>query len=130
VRDVMRSREHLPKVRADVSVKDALFEITDKKYGATCVVDEGGELVGIFTDGDLRRLLERCGVEALNRGIDDFMTRSPATIGAERMAVEAVREMETRKISVLIVVDKADKAVNNVPIGMVHFHDLLKYGIV
>jgi len=126
VRDVMALRDQFPMVRADVSVKDALFEITDKKFGATCVVDENGELVGIFTDGDLRRLLERSGVEALNSRIDDFMTRSPATIGAERLAAEAVKEMETRKISVLIVMDKADK---NVPIGMIHIHDLLKYGI-
>ena len=123
VSDVMGSREQLPKVSVDVSVKDALFEITDKKYGATCVVGEGGELAGIFTDGDLRRLLERGGVEALNHRIGDFMTRAPAVISAERLAAEAVREMEEREISVLVVVDK------NIPVGMIHFHELLKSGI-
>ena len=120
VSDVMGTREQLPKVNVDVSVKDALFEITDKKYGATCVVGHSGELAGIFTDGDLRRLLERGGVEALNRRIEDFMTPSPAVIRPERLAAEAVREMEEREISVLIVVDK------NIPVGMVHLHDLMK----
>jgi arabinose-5-phosphate isomerase len=123
VGDVMGTLEQLPKVGVDVPVKDALFEITDKKYGATCVVDETGELAGIFTDGDLRRLLERRGVDALNGRIGDYMTRSPAVTGAERLAAEAVREMEKREISVLIVVDK------NKPIGMIHLHELLKNGI-
>ena len=127
VGDVMGPPEQLPKVSVNVSVKDALFEITDKKYGATCVVHENGQLAGIFTDGDLRRLLERSGVEALNRRIDDFMTRTPAVIGAERLAIEAIREMEERKISVLIVID----SVGNVekPVGMIHLYDLLKNGL-
>ena len=125
VSDVMGTQEQLPKVRVDVLVKDALFEITDKKYGAACVVDSGGELVGIFTDGDLRRLLERGGVEALNHRIEDFMTRAPATISAERLAAEAVKEMEDREISVLIVVSQNQ----NIPVGMIHLHELLKRGI-
>jgi len=130
VADVMGSREQLPKVNIGVSVKDALFEITDKKYGATCVVGEGDELVGIFTDGDLRRALERFGVEALNRKIEEFMTRAAAAIGAERLAAEAVREMEEREISVLVVVDEAsEKNKKNVPVGMIHLHDLLRNGI-
>ena len=123
VADIMGTIMQLPKVSLDVSVKDALFENTDKKYGATCVVDKNGELVGIFTDGDLRRLLERGGVESLNSRIEDFMTRAPAVISADRLAVEAVREMEEREISVLIVVNK------KIPIGMVHLHELLKSGI-
>jgi len=130
VADVMGPREQLPKVNVDVSVKDALFEITDKKYGATCVVGEGDELVGVFTDGDLRRALERFGVEALNRRIEELMTRSPATIGAERLAAEAVKDMEEREISVLVVVDEANKkGKKKAPIGMVHLHDLLRNGI-
>ena len=124
VRDVMGSREQLPKVSLDVSVKDALFEITDKKYGATCVVNEDGELEGIFTDGDLRRLLESAGVEALNRKIEDFMTRRPVTIDSDRLAAEAVREMEERQISVLVVAGN-----DNIPIGIVHLYELLRRGI-
>jgi arabinose-5-phosphate isomerase len=106
-------------------VKDALFEITDKKYGATCVVGETGKLEGIFTDGDLRRLLERSGVEALNRRIEDFMTRTPSVIEPERLAVDAVRIMQELQISVLIVVDAAEK----VPLGMVHLYELLESGL-
>ena len=124
--DVMGPGEQLPKVSVDVSVKDALFEITDKKYGATCVVGEDGELAGIFTDGDLRRLLELNGVEALNRRIEEFMTRTPVTIDAKRLAVEAVREMEEREISVLVVVSEANI---NMPVGMIHLHELLRNGI-
>jgi len=116
----------LPKVSVDMPVMDALFEITDKKYGATCVVDENGELAGIFTDGDLRRLLESSGVEALNHRIEDFMTRAPTTISSERLAAEAVREMEEREISVLIVVNQNQ---NKIPVGMIHLHELLKNGI-
>ena len=124
VADVMGSREQLPKVSLDVSVKDALFEITDKKYGATCVINEGGELAGIFTDGDLRRALENGGVEVLNRRIEDFMTRKPLTIDTERLAAEAVKEMEDRRISVLVVVNKS-----NIPVGIVHLYELMRKGI-
>jgi arabinose-5-phosphate isomerase len=124
VADVMDSSQ-LPRVPLDVSVREALFEITDKKYGATCVVNEAGELAGIFTDGDLRRLLERSGVEALHRRIGDCMTRSPATIGPDRLAAEAVKIMEEREISVLIVVKDGGK----IPVGMLHFHELLKNGL-
>jgi arabinose-5-phosphate isomerase len=129
VSDVMGPPEQLPKVEVGVLVKDALFEITDKKYGATCVVDASGKLVGIFTDGDLRRLLEKNGVEALNHRIDQCMTRNPAVIGAERLAVEAVREMEKRAISVLIVVRHEDRHKEGPPVGMIHLHQLLREGI-
>ncbi|MDR2179734.1 MAG: KpsF/GutQ family sugar-phosphate isomerase [Synergistaceae bacterium] len=124
--DLMGPPEQLPKVEKHVSVKDALFEITDKKYGATCVVDETGELVGIFTDGDLRRLLERSGINALNHRIEDSMTRTPSVIGGERLAVDALKLMEEREITVLIVVDDKN---GKIPLGMVHLHELLKCGI-
>jgi arabinose-5-phosphate isomerase len=126
VSDVMGSREQLPQVRSGVSVQDALFEITDKKYGATCVVDETGDLVGIFTDGDLRRLLERHkGDEAaaLRCRIEDVMTQTPSVIGPGRLAAEAMKIMEEREISVLVVV-KGGR-----PVGMVHLHELLKHGL-
>ena len=126
VADLMGSAEQLPKVQSDVSVKEALFEITDKKYGATCVMDETGELAGIFTDGDLRRLLERGGVSVLNHKIEDCMTHPPVVIEAERLAVDAVRVMEERKITVLIVVDDKNR---KTPLGMIHLYELLKSGI-
>jgi arabinose-5-phosphate isomerase len=126
VADLVGTPEQLPKVGRNVSVQEALFEITDKKYGATCVTDEAGELVGIFTDGDLRRLLESKGVNALNSRIEDSMTRTPAVIEARRLAADAVRLMEEREISVLIVVDDKNR---NFPLGMIHLHELLKSGI-
>ncbi|MDR3230753.1 MAG: KpsF/GutQ family sugar-phosphate isomerase [Synergistaceae bacterium] len=128
VADVMGSPDQLPLVHRDVSVMDALFEITSKKYGSTCVVDDAGRLAGFFTDGDLRRLLEKNGVEAMYRRIDDFMTRTPQTITADRLAMEAMRIMEQRKISALVVVG-AEGEGKQIPVGIVHFHELLKAGL-
>ena len=107
-----------------MSVRDALFVITGKGYGATCVVDENGILIGIFTDGDLRRLIEKSGFEAFNTKIEDAMTKTPRVISPDELAAKAVNIMEKNEISVLIAVDK-----NNKPAGIVHIHELLKAGI-
>lgn len=123
VSDVMGTGEQLPIVKKGVSVRDALFVITDKGYGATCVVDENGNLIGIFTDGDLRRLTERSGFEAFNAKIEDAMTKTPRTISPDELAAKAVNIMEKNEISVLIAVE------NNKPVGIVHIHELLKAGI-
>lgn len=122
VGDLMGPPERLPVVGREASVRDALFEITSKGYGATCVVD-GERLVGIFTDGDLRRLMEREGVQALDGPIARSMTIHPRVIAPDRLAVEALRLMEEREVSVLVVV--ADGR----PQAMVHLHDLLKAGL-
>ncbi|PIE55057.1 MAG: KpsF/GutQ family sugar-phosphate isomerase [Dethiosulfovibrio peptidovorans] len=123
VAEVMGTGDRLPLVFQGVSVQEALFEITSKNYGATSVVDENGCLVGIFTDGDLRRLIERQGVSALSETIRDVMTVSPKTIGSESLAVEAVRIMQDMEISVLVVSD------DERPVGMVHLHELLQAGL-
>ena len=123
VSDVMGSGPKLPVVKADVAVKEALFEITSKNYGATTVVDDQGTLVGVFTDGDLRRLIERQGVSALEENISDVMTVGPRTIGPDHLAVEAVRIMQDVEVSVLIITDE-DR-----PVGMVHLHELLQAGL-
>ncbi|MBQ9563960.1 MAG: KpsF/GutQ family sugar-phosphate isomerase [Synergistaceae bacterium] len=123
VRDVMGTGERLPVVRRGVSVKDALFSITSGGYGATCVVDGEGRLEGIFTDGDLRRLMERRGAETFGVKIEDAMTRNPRTISPDGLAAEAVRVMEQKEISVLIAVEE------NRPVGIVHIHELLRAGI-
>jgi arabinose-5-phosphate isomerase len=86
-------------------------------------VDDCGELCGIFTDGDLRRLMEKRGTSALDLLIGETMTRNPRTISPKRLASEAVRVMERCKISVLIAVD------DNKPIGIIHLHELLKAGV-
>ena len=123
VRDVMGGPDQLPVVRRGVPVKDALFAITSKNYGATCVVNEQGSLIGIFTDGDLRRLMEKEGAEAFRIPIEAAMTPNPKTISPDSLAAEAVRVMERMEISVIVAVE--DKC----PVGMVHIHELLKAGI-
>ena len=123
VRDLMSSGERLPVVREGVSVKDALFSITDKGYGATCVVNDENILTGIFTDGDLRRLMEKSGTDAFNVKIENAMTKNPKIINPDSLAAEAVRIMQDNEISVLIAVE------NNKPVGIIHIHELLKAGI-
>lgn len=123
VTDVMGGGDRLPVISCKATVREALFEITSKGYGAVCVVDDGGSLTGIFTDGDLRRLLERTGVQGMEGPIEASMTRSPRTIDAGRLAVEAMRIMEDNEISVLVVIR------DGCPVGMVHLHDLLKAGM-
>ena len=123
VRDVMGTGENLPVVAENVTVKDALFVITGKGYGATCIINDSGNLTGIFTDGDLRRLMERSGNDAFSTRITDAMTLRPKTISPDALAAEAVRIMEREEISVLVAVE------GEKPIGMVHIHELLKAGI-
>lgn len=123
VRDVMGGPDQLPVVPHGVSVKDALFAITSKNYGATCVVDDQGVLVGIFTDGDLRRLMEKRGAEAFRIPIEEAMTRNPRAIAPDSLAAEAMRVMERMEISVLVAVEDGR------PVGMVHVHELLKAGV-
>lgn len=123
VRDVMGRGDNLPVVSEGVTVKDALFVITGKGYGATCIVDAEGRLTGIFTDGDLRRLMEKAGNDAFTTLIEDAMTRNPKTINPDALAAEAVRIIENSEISVLIAVE------NQKPIGIIHIHELLRAGI-
>ena len=122
--DVMNTSGSLPVVSQETLVKDALFEITSKNYGATCVTDDDGLLVGIFTDGDLRRLIAKEGIGCLERRVGDVMIRSPRTINPDSLAAEAVHIMEKLEISVLVVIDKERR-----PVGMVHIHELLQSGV-
>ena len=119
----MGTGERLPIVKKGVSVRDALFVITGKGYGATCVIDDDENLIGIFTDGDLRRLIERSGFEAFNTKIEDAMTKTPRIISPDELAAKAVNIMEKNEISVLIAVE------NNKPVGIIHIHELLRSGI-
>ncbi len=123
VRDLMGTGEKLPVTKESALVRDALFEITSKGYGATAVVNNEGKLVGVFTDGDLRRFIEREGVQGLDMPVYMGMTRTPRVISPERLAVEAVRIVEEWEVSALIAVED-DK-----PVGMVHIHEILKAGV-
>lgn len=123
VEDLMHSAENFPAVSPDTTVKDALLEMTDKRLGMTAVLDDKKHLMGIFTDGDLRRAFEK-GVN-VDTTIGDIMTIGCKTIAADALAVDAVGLMEQNSITCLIVVDAANK-----PLGAVHMHDLLKAGVV
>ncbi len=124
VRDVMRQGEALPKVQADTDLSTALFEITKKGMAMTTVVDEQGRLLGVFTDGDLRRLLEtHDSFKGLTIG--NVMHRNPRTVKAEQLAVEAVQIMETYRINQLPVVDDSHNL-----IGALHIHDLTRAKVI
>lgn len=124
VSDVMRSGDALPAVRHGARVVDAIIEITRKQMGMTAVLDDDGGLVGIFTDGDLRRLLE-AGRDLRELRIDAVMTRGPTTIDALALAAEAVHVMEERRITQLLVVDSDARLV-----GALNVHDLLVAKVV
>ena len=123
IRDVMATGDKLPVVGLSVKVSDALFEMTSKGYGATIIVDDRGDLAGIFTDGDLRRLIARKGVECLSEPVSGVMIATPLVIAPDRLAAEAVRIMEQREISAIIVVE------GKRPVGILHLHELLKAGV-
>ncbi|KVG70424.1 arabinose-5-phosphate isomerase [Burkholderia ubonensis] len=124
VRDVMRTGDEIPSVGLDATLSDALFQITAKRLGMTAVVDADGKVAGIFTDGDLRRVLERDG-DFRRLPIVDVMTRQPRTIGPDHLAVEAVELMERHRINQMLVVD-ADGAL----IGALNMHDLFSKKVI
>lgn len=124
VSDVMRSGASLPVVAADARLVDAVLEITRKRMGMTAVLDAAGQLAGIFTDGDLRRFLEH-GDDPRTATVGAVMSRHPVTIEADALAAEAVRRMEERLVSQLLVVDGQGKLV-----GALHIHDLLSAKVV
>lgn len=124
VEDLMFRGARLPLVRETTSVKEALFEITAKRLGVTGVTNEIHQLVGILTDGDLRRGLENKG-QILSLPARDLMTRNPKTIPADTLASEAVAVMEKFSITSLFVLEHETKK----PVGIVHLHDLIKAGL-
>jgi arabinose-5-phosphate isomerase len=125
VKDLMKIGNEIPLVREETPMKEALFEITSKRLGVTGVVDGEGRLVGVITDGDLRRGLEKKGdIFALEAA--ELMTRGPKTIAAEMLAAEAVAVMEQFPITSLFILDQQSKK----PIGVIHLHDIIKAGVV
>ncbi len=120
----MHAGEDLPRVREDASLSEALMEMSRKRLGMTAVVDADDRLIGLFTDGDLRRALDS-DIDVRSAGIAQVMTRNPRTIGADQLAAEAARLMEDYKINGLIVVDAQHRAV-----GALNIHDLLRAKVV
>jgi arabinose-5-phosphate isomerase len=126
VEDLMHSGEAIPVVMSKTPLKEALYEITSKKLGLTGVVNAQGELVGIFTDGDLRRTIEK-GVELLHQPISEFMNRQPKRILRTQLAVKALQRMEEHAITSLFVFNNEE---DRLPVGVIHLHDLLRAGVV
>jgi len=124
VEDIMYRDEQLPLVQEETLVRNALFEITSKRLGVTGVADSKGKLVGVITDGDLRRGLESKG-QILELKAKDIMTRKPKTIPAKSLAAEAMSAMERYSITSLFVLESG----SNRPLGVLHLHDLVKAGI-
>ncbi|WP_442681884.1 KpsF/GutQ family sugar-phosphate isomerase [Stenotrophomonas sp. JC08] len=124
ITDVMHAGDELPAVREDASLSQALMEMSRKRLGMTSVIDAEGRLVGLFTDGDLRRALDT-DLDVRTAGIAQVMTRNPRTIGADHLAVEAARLLEKHQINGLIVVDA-----DNRPVGALNIHDLLRAKVV
>ncbi len=124
VRDVMRSGAAVPQIPESATVTEALLEMTRKTMGMTAVTDSAGHVVGIFTDGDLRRALERSADVNATR-VSAVMKRHPRTIEAGQLATEAVRLMDIHRISQLLVVDTAGKLE-----GALNHHDLLHAKVI
>jgi arabinose-5-phosphate isomerase len=124
VDDIMHKAENFPSVQCTTLISDALIEMTQKRLGMTTILTDEGKLLGIFTDGDLRRTIE-AKVDILNTSISEVMTENCTTIKEGILAFEALKVMEDNKINGLVITD-----VNNKPIGAINMYDLLKAGVV
>lgn len=122
--DIMHSGDSIPKVAMTASLRDALMEMTRKGLGMTAIVDEQGQVLGIYTDGDLRRTLDK-QLDLHNTCITEVMNRNCKTIVPESLAVDALSVMQQHKINGLLVINS-----ENILVGAVHMHDLLRAGVV
>lgn len=125
ITDVMHSGDDVPRVRANATLSEALVEMSRKRLGITAVVDADNRLLGLYTDGDLRRTLDDAAIDLRNTRIDAVMTRSPKTIGSDALAAEAAQLMEAHQINALLVLDDSRHVV-----GALNIHDLLRARVV
>ena len=119
VEALMHAGRQCPIVKSDTRMRDVIYEMSSKQLGMTCVVDGGAALLGIITDGDLRRQMERTS-DVLTLAAGDVMTRGPVTVSRATLAVEALNIMEQRKITSIVVVEDGSQQIA----GVVHVHDL------
>jgi len=120
VNEIMHQDDSIPRVSVNASLKEALVEMTRKKLGMTTIINETGSLAGIFTDGDVRRALDKI-TDIHQARIHEVMSTNPKTIQGNILAAEALNQMENWKITSLVVVDSAQK-----PVGILHIHDILR----
>ena len=126
VEDLMHTGNEIPLIGDDTPVKEGLLEMTSKRMGVTGVCDRQGMVVGIITDGDLRRALER-GDDVLGKQASTIMTPQPKTISRDDLAATALRRMEEFSITSLFILDDEG---SRKPVGIIHMHDLLRAGVV
>ncbi|UTW13999.1 KpsF/GutQ family sugar-phosphate isomerase [Marinobacterium rhizophilum] len=124
VSDLMHTGADIPSVSSDTSINQALLEVTRKRLGMTAVTDSDGRLCGLFTDGDLRRTLDR-DIDLKHTPISDVMTPDCTTVAAGILAAEALQVMQSRQINALLVVDEHRR-----PVGALNMHDMLKAGVI
>jgi arabinose-5-phosphate isomerase len=124
VKHLMHTGEELPKVAPETPMNKVLYEISNKRLGLTTVVDADDKLLGIFTDGDLRRLIDKQQGFDVNLPVSEVMIQHPSTISKEARAVEALEKMNAKKINQFIVVDE-----DNTVIGVISMHDLIQAGV-
>lgn len=124
VKHLMHTGEELPKVSPGTPMNQVLYEISNKRLGLTTIVDEQDHLLGIFTDGDLRRLIDKQQGFDVNLPVSEVMTKKPSTISQEARAVEALQQLNQKKISQFVVVDDQNKV-----IGVISMHDLIQAGV-
>jgi arabinose-5-phosphate isomerase len=124
VKHLMHTGQDLPKVSPDTPMNKVLYEISNKRLGLTTIVDAEDKLLGIFTDGDLRRLIDKQQGFDVNLPVSEVMIQNPSTISQEARAVEALEQMNTKKINQFVVVDDS-----NTLIGVISMHDLIQAGV-
>ena len=124
VEDIMHKDDLVPIVELDTPLSEALLVMTEKRLGMTCIVDKAGKLAGIYTDGDLRRTLAKT-IDFKSTPIGQVMTLGGKTIGANKLAAEALQLMDANAINALVITDD-----DNRPIGALNMHDLLRAGVV
>ena len=124
--NLAHKEDAIPFIPINSSIKDALFNISEKGLGLTGVIDEKGSLVGIITDGDIRRGLERYGNDILHKTAEFLMSKDPKWISSDTLAISALELMEKHSITSLFVFSDPN---SKKPDGIVHIHDILKSGI-
>jgi len=123
VKDIMHEGDQIPVVTADKTLQDALIEMTQKGLGMTTIMSDDAKLVGIFTDGDLRRIID-LKVDFATTSVSDVMSEDPKTVPQNMLAAEALTIMEKASITALIV-EEEDHI-----IGVLHLHDILRAGVI
>lgn len=124
VKDLAHCDESLPLVSHNALISEALIEVTDKKLGMTCVVDNKGLLAGVFTDGDVRRALNQ-NHDIHTTAVNEVMTRNSQTIKADELAASALKIMQDHAITSIVIIDEDQR-----PIGVTHMHDIIKAGLI